>query len=136
MVGTIIIIISQLAIILETDDFKVVGQFIFMIGFGIGTGPVIWVYTTDILPACGCAIIVAVEQIPNIAIGYMKSNFIQDHSDWIYSFFLVCTVCYLLFDIFVLKETKGNSQKKIWEMYGVKEQVEEEQNLIFNTERN
>jgi len=77
--GCLIIIVSHFISIFTSHEDNTFGneQFIFMFGFGLGTGPVIWVYLSDILPACGCAVIVAVEQLPNIFFAYLSVETIQ-----------------------------------------------------------
>ena len=87
-----------------------VGVFIF--GFCMGNGPVTWIYMADILPDVGISLVVTVLWIFTAGVGL---GFPAMKDTWsivtAFDVFLVASILGLLFDIFLMTETKGKTQK-------------------------
>ncbi len=106
----------MLALVVLTDwlgwneYLGVVGVALFIFGFCMGNGPITWIYMADILPDVGVAFATAVLWVFSAGVGIV---FPAMKNAWslvtAFDVFLAASIVGLLFDIFIVEETKGKN---------------------------
>jgi MFS family permease len=111
-----LIIIAMMGLVVLTeyigwpDYLGVIGVAIYIFGFYIGTGPITWVYMADVLPDVGISFTAATLWLFATAMGLLFP-WVKDTYSICTAFdiFLGASIVGLLFDIFLIEETKGQS---------------------------
>ena len=93
---------------------------VFYLFVGFSTDPIVWILTADILPEIGVGICSSINWITAIAVVisfpylYPKTSIGLANTFIIYA---ICTLCGLIFGIFVIKEPKGKSVVQLQKAY-------------------
>ena len=82
---------------------------IFMIGFGLSYGAIIWCYYTDILPCFGFPFVISINYCFSLIVSFIGSFIFNLGIDLPFLIFLCCSILSIIFVYFVLIETKGKS---------------------------
>ena len=115
VISSIILIFIFWFFDLNTTGYALfVGNNLFMFGYGIGPGPIVFVYLADILPYFGLSISYAFNYLFALIVGffYGQGYTYYDKRTFINSsliIFLILSILGFVFIIFYIKETKGNS---------------------------
>ncbi len=90
---------------------------LYIIIFELSLGPLTWLYQTEIMTEKGLSIGVAINLTLTVAASLLAPTLFENFSGWV---FIVCAIFSLLcgfFCIFMMKETKGLSDKQIAQLF-------------------
>jgi len=90
---------------------------LYIIVFELSLGPLCWIYQTEIMTDKGLSIGVAINLILTVAASLLAPTLFDKFDGWN---FIVCSIFSLLcafFCLFMMKETKGLSEKEIAQLY-------------------
>lgn len=90
---------------------------LYIIIFELSLGPLCWIYQTEIMTEKGLSIGVAINLILTVAASLLAPTLFKVYNGWV---FIVCAGFSLLcgfFCVFMMKETKGLSDKQIAQLY-------------------
>jgi len=97
--------------------------FFYVFGYGLGAGPITWLYLADTLPSIGVGFVAMFGDLFAILIGeFYPVLSTSTNLGYVFTFiiYFVCSIIGVIFVYFCIIETKGKSMKKIWEEYGIK----------------
>lgn len=104
---------------------------LYMFGFGLSLGPVVWLYLPEILPEKGVSIAALANWVGCLIIGLcfpIVKDAIKIQGTFL--IFLACCVASLIYIALWVKETKGKSGEEIEEMFEEELIDEDEKSLI------
>ena len=90
---------------------------LYIILFELSLGPLCWIYQTEIMTDKGLSIGVAINLILTVTAALLAPTLFSEFGGWVFiacaAFSLLCA----LFCLFMMKETKGLSEKQIAQLY-------------------
>lgn len=94
----------------------------FVVFFEFSSGPILWLYNAEILPASGISVATFINWAATIVISLVTPVMVNDEHknpgpNWTFWIYGILCVLGLLFVLFFVKETKGKTEQQIKMMY-------------------